>query len=494
MPAIRGPWRSPRPRDHELAERPGATERFSPTRPAPPGQPRACVVPSVQRHLDDPDAAAASASSARRSSADSARSVRRTARLDTGRPGRPREGCRRRVRTTPRTARPPCSRAAKIAPPSSLATTMVRSGTGSPGTDHQSVRIVQERDVAEIGDRSATNVRPRAAPIAVETVPSIPASPRLPITSRRCAGRVRRAPSGPGRGRAASSPRRAGPRASRPRRPRQPPAAAAASGSAGDEARRAGGSARGRPVATRRPSRQGRSLRPSGMAVRCRATRPGSVATPRGSGHRDDLDVSPRDQPGHRPGQRGVPGDHHPFDALGRARSRAAAGRCGSRGMPVRAPGGRLGEQGPVGPLGHQPRRRAGVVARHHHRARPARRAGPGRLVLGCARRAPRARGRPAAAGPTRGRPGTELRQQRLGELQVEVRRADRPDGAFHSPDGAGLVVHSHVDAGRCAGRRYLPGRSSGWRRCRGARPAGRPTGRAGAPRHGTPRGPQDGG
>ena len=74
---------------------------------------------------------------------------------------------------------------AKIEPPSSLTTTIVRSGRASRGPRIRPVASC--RKVTSPISASARVVcgRPSAAPIALETVPSMPARPRLAMTLRR---------------------------------------------------------------------------------------------------------------------------------------------------------------------------------------------------------------------------------------------------------------------------------------------------------------------
>ena len=79
----------------------------------------------------------------------------------------------------------PCSSMEKIEPPSSLATTIVRSGRGSSGpmtSPVWSCRKVRSPISARLRVECS---RPRLAPIAVLMVPSIPDRPRLAITRRR---------------------------------------------------------------------------------------------------------------------------------------------------------------------------------------------------------------------------------------------------------------------------------------------------------------------
>ena len=91
--------------------------------------------------------------------------------------GRRRAACRRPARTPPACSGAPCSSRPKIPPPSSLTTTTVRSGRGSSGpitSPVLSCRNVRSPISAYAGPPCA-----RAAPIAVDTVPSMPEAPRL---------------------------------------------------------------------------------------------------------------------------------------------------------------------------------------------------------------------------------------------------------------------------------------------------------------------------
>ena len=71
-------------------------------------------------------------------------------------------------------------------PPSSLATTMVRSGRGSSGPSSRPPESC--RNVRSPSRANALFPCPRAAPIAVETVPSMPATPRFASTRTPGAG------------------------------------------------------------------------------------------------------------------------------------------------------------------------------------------------------------------------------------------------------------------------------------------------------------------
>ena len=89
-------------------------------------------------------------------------------------------GARTPARTCPRARERPCSRVAKIEPPSSLTTTTCRCTARLERPPQQTADVVQERQVAEQGsDRPRAGAAPSATPTAVETVPSIPARPRF---------------------------------------------------------------------------------------------------------------------------------------------------------------------------------------------------------------------------------------------------------------------------------------------------------------------------
>ena len=141
---------------------------------------------------------------------------------------RPRAACRRRARTPTPAHGAPCSRVAKIAPPSSFATTIVRSGRGSSGpitSPLASCRNVRSPMYASARDDVAAKGRAdRRRDRAVDA-----GEPAVADDQPSLAGRVRRSPSGRGRGPAATTRRRAAPPA-RPRpRPRRRPAAEARS-------------------------------------------------------------------------------------------------------------------------------------------------------------------------------------------------------------------------------------------------------------------------
>ena len=393
--------------------------------------------------------------------------------------GRPRGVCRRPARRTGVRGSPPCSRVEKIAPPSSLATTIVRSGRGSSGPMHQAVRVVQEGQVADVGQRSrrpaaergADGRRHRAVDAGQATVAERPAGARPAGRSRAIRSRSRTGCEEP----TTSSPR-ATDRVGRPRprpaaagppawpRGRRPPAASSVVGSTPGI----------HPVVVVR------RLARVGIASRWRATRPGSVQTAAAAAHRDHLDVRARDQPRHRPRQRRVAGDDDPLDLRGRAR-RASSSRDVRRAcVPVRAPGRGLGEQRPVAVLGQEPRRRA-------RRRRPATTTvrGPlgkvSRLRAGssAASREPRSCSSAQARPPGRSSSGPGVGQQRLGELQVDVRRTSTAYGRCDRVAGRDAASGARSSTQGTVGPN-MPGlrRSSGWHRCRAARRVGPPTAR----------------
>ena len=78
----------------------------------------------------------------------------------------------------------PCSSVAKIEPPSSLTTTIVRSGSGS--CTSWTRPLASCRNVTSpISAKLLVESRPRAAPMAELTVPSMPERPRLAMVLRR---------------------------------------------------------------------------------------------------------------------------------------------------------------------------------------------------------------------------------------------------------------------------------------------------------------------
>ena len=151
----------------------------------------ACDADAAHRHLEHPDAAgsrpaprAARSASSTRSYAVPVAAHRRSTETPCGVP--------KTRSNAPAYAGAPCSRVEKIAPPSSLATTIVRSGRGSSRTDHQPVGVVQERQVADVRQRPRRRRGRGRRRSAVDTVPSMPASPRLPMHQPALADRVRR--------------------------------------------------------------------------------------------------------------------------------------------------------------------------------------------------------------------------------------------------------------------------------------------------------------
>ena len=79
----------------------------------------------------------------------------------------------------------PCSSIEKIDPPSSLTTTIVRSGSGSPGPSTSPLASCRNVTSPMSARARLLAGRPSAAPIAVDTTPSMPDSPRLATTLRR---------------------------------------------------------------------------------------------------------------------------------------------------------------------------------------------------------------------------------------------------------------------------------------------------------------------
>ena len=98
---------------------------------------------------------------------------------------RRRAGCRTACRTTRRAAAPPCSSEAKIEPPSSLTTTIVRSGRSSSGPSTRPLASCRNVTSPSSASDRVLCGRPSAAPMALDTEPSMPARPRLPTTIRR---------------------------------------------------------------------------------------------------------------------------------------------------------------------------------------------------------------------------------------------------------------------------------------------------------------------
>ena len=334
-------------------------------------------------------------------------------------------------------------------PPSSLTTTSIRSGRSSPGP--ATSPLVSCRKVTSPSRAKARLVRgrARAAPIAEDTVPSMPARPRLATT-------IRCSPTG------YSATIR-----SRSRTGLEAPTNSSPWGGQGG-AQRARDVVRGQPLLGREEGVEavaqlgvpapplgepgGGGARGAGLP---RLRGPGQVLLglvvgpggaddaghpvpgvgPAGrTGDRDHLDVAARQQPGHRPGEGGVAVDHDLLDPAGEllVGEQQAVGADRVR-AGARAAGG-LREQRPAGTLGEHPRRRPGVVAGDHHgaasrgdglglRPRRVRGLGPGLPV------------RTAVAGV--GPAAVHVGGQRVGELHVEVHR---PRG-LHAAAGRGDQV-----------------------------------------------------
>ena len=254
-------------------------------------------------------------------------------------PGRRRGACRRACSYDAACSGAPCSRVAKIEPPSSLATTIVRSGRGSSGSDDERGRRRAGRSRRR---RSAIARvlcgRPSAAPIAVETVPSMPARPRLAEHHPPLADRVRRRPSGRGRGSGCWRPTKSSP----------PGGLAALTTAATSYGVRPGCSATKAsmpaPTAARSAVRHSSSQAGSSASARRRPTcSAGDRATGRvGPATRRRGPRRPR-----RPRARAAAAPDatasgartpRPARSARRGRCRAAAGRCGSGSSPVRDP------------------------------------------------------------------------------------------------------------------------------------------------------------
>ena len=326
-------------------------------------------------------------------------------------------GAEELVVATPRAPGAPCSSVAKIEPPSSLTTTIVRSGRGSSGPITSAVGVVQEGHVADVARSPACCAAGRA---------------RRRSRSRRCRrcrpARGWRAPSGArrrGRRGAIRSRSRIGLQA--PTNEQAARRAARGVDRAGDVVRREAGLARprsasscradasGRPRATP-PARPGRRRRPPRRAP-CsavdrerprRAQAPCAGAATTSTSSRASSRSTGRDSVG-------CPNDDDPLDPARRGRCRAAAGRCGSRSR--RCASRWSARRAAASP----PARPAPARAARRRRRRPRRCAGPsGSTALGPpgrARRGPRLRrrgrdraGRPGGPSGTSGSSSWTLR------------------------------------------------------------------------------------
>ena len=345
----------------------------------------------------------------------------------------------------------PCSRVAKIDPPSSLATTIVRSGRGSSGPITSAGR--RRAGTSRRPSRARLRLpfrRASEAPIAVETVPSMPDRPRLAIILRRLPTSY----AGPSRSRS-----RIGFEAPTTR---WPPGGRARLDGASDVVRREPGRVdqrvelardRGVGVLPRRAARRGRRRR------RRRVGRPGRRRTGRlqigvarrrtSTSARASSRCTGRDSVG-------WPKTTTRSTSVGQRRWPGAAGRSAAPARCARRWTARPAAASP-------PRRPVGEPADRRRRRRPRPCGGRGRarsvpgVVETAAERPPH---RPSGGGhPAVGR------HQRVVELHVEVHEPGR---------GHGVERLGDVDGRRPAGRRSRPGRWSGWRRCRAAGPAGR--------------------
>ena len=387
--------------------------------------------------------------------------VRRTRGRAERRRGRRRGACRRAGRTTPRAPALPArasrrsSRRRRWRPRSS-------GRVGAPsGPMTRAVASCRKVTSPTYAIARVLRRRPSAAPIAVETVPSMPARPRLASTIRcsptGCAVAIR-------------SRSRIGLLA--PTKSSPPGGLAALTTAATSYGVRPGCSAT--KVSIRRPSARsavapllepGRVVGLGGDGDVLGGDGRGPVGPATLGAHRDDLDVLAREQPHHRPGQRRVPEDDDPLDAraeVGAEQQPVGADRVRARPRPA----ARLGEQRPAGPLGQRPRRRPRVVPGDHDRPRPELqqvdlvviRIAPPRIV-----RAPRLhkcrigtsgsdistlRSNICGIGPGSG-------DQRLVELAVQVDRAAGEPGGVEGVRGGGVEVG---EAGRVAEEAHLVG------------------------------------
>ena len=246
-----------------------------------------------------------------------------------GWPGRRRAGCRTAARRSRRAPGAPCSRVAKIEPPSSLATTMVRSGRGLAGAEDQGVASCRKVTSPTYAIARVLRGRPSAAPIALERVPSMPARPRLAST-------IRRSPTGWAV--AIRSRSRIGLLA--PTKSRPPGGLAALTAAATSYGVRPGWSAdervdpRGQRAVGRRATPRARRRR-----RRRRPARPPSCSEATGNGRSGQRPRArtettstsgARQQLRDRPGQRRVPEHDDPLDPGAEVGAEEQRGRCGS--------------------------------------------------------------------------------------------------------------------------------------------------------------------